>query len=94
MAPEELTGDEAIRQLVDEYRGRCLWFLRPDYYPETHEEALRVLDSIQRHGDVGAFRRAGELKRWVSATSNAPSATFSQNTASGTARVTLPAGPR
>jgi hypothetical protein len=67
-------SDEALRRLVDEYRGRCLWFLRPGYYPETTEEVLRVLDSIQRHGDLEAFRRAGALKRWVSASSSAASA--------------------
>ena len=84
----ELPGSEVIRQLVDEYRGRCLWFLRADYYPETKEEVLRVLASIQRHGDVDAFRRAGELKRWVLATSNAPSVASSQKTASEPARAT------
>ena len=57
----------ALRALVDEYRDRCLWFLRKGYYPATAAERLRVLDSLQRHGDVSAFRRAGELKRWVSA---------------------------
>ena len=26
---------EAVDRLVDEYRHRCLWFLRGDYYPST-----------------------------------------------------------
>jgi hypothetical protein len=94
MTSTELQGGDALRQLVDEYRGRCLWFLRPDYHPETTEEVLRVLGSIQRHGDVDAFRRAGEFKRWALASSNAPSATSSQTIASGAARATSPAGPR
>jgi hypothetical protein len=34
---------EAIREPVDEYRDRCLWFLRSDYYPARPEEAERVL---------------------------------------------------
>jgi hypothetical protein len=67
-------GGEALRRLVDEYRGRCLWFLRADYYPATSEEAMRVLDAIQRYGDLDAFRRAGELKRWVLAPSSGKSA--------------------
>jgi hypothetical protein len=75
MTPVSPPNDEALRRLVDDYRGRCLWFLRQGYYPETTEEALRVLDSIQRYGDVEAFRRAGELKRWVLAPSSAASAT-------------------
>jgi hypothetical protein len=24
-----------VRELIDEYRARCLWFLRADYYPES-----------------------------------------------------------
>jgi len=35
---------DAVRRLVDEYRDRCLWFLRADYYPEGPEEMLRTLD--------------------------------------------------
>jgi len=74
MSPALPPGGEVLRRLVDEYRGRCLWSLKADYYPETPEEALRVLDTIQRHGDLDAFRRAGELKRWVLVPSSGPSA--------------------
>jgi len=66
--------EDTLRALVDEYRGRCLWFLAPGYYPESASERLRVLDSIQRHGDLAAFKRAGEVKRWVLAHSSAASA--------------------
>jgi hypothetical protein len=63
-----------LRRLVDEYRVRCLWFLREGYYPETRAEATRVLDAIQRYGDADAFRRAGAVKRWLSASSSETSA--------------------
>lgn len=59
-------ADEALRSLMDEYRGRCLWFLRRDYYPQTLEEATRVLGWIRRRGDLAAFRRAGEIEQWLS----------------------------
>ena len=65
---------QAIDRLVDEYRHRCLWFLRADYYPTTDEERLRALRYIQRHGDRTAYVRAAELRRWLSPASNAPSA--------------------
>jgi len=65
---------EAVNQLIDEYRIRCLWFLRPDYYPSTPEERLRVLGYIERHGDREGFRRAATLKRWLSPHSSGPSA--------------------
>ena len=63
-----------VRDLVDEYRASCLWYLRRDFQPATREEALRVLDAIARHGDVAAFRRAERLRAWLSPTSSAPSA--------------------
>ncbi len=65
---------EAVRALVDEYRTTCLWFLRQDYYPQNVEEAWRVLEQIERHGDLAAFRRAAELRQWLSRNSSAPSA--------------------
>jgi len=65
---------DAVNRLVDEYRVRCLWFLREDYYPATPEERLRTLGYIERYGDVQAFRRAGELRQWLSRNSNAHSA--------------------
>lgn len=57
---------EAIDRLVDEYRTRCLWFLRPDFYPATTATRLRVLDYIQRYGDREGFRRAAALRTWLS----------------------------
>jgi hypothetical protein len=63
-----------VRELVDEYRATCLWFLREDYYPRTPEEALRVLKAIGRHGDVRAFQKAEEVRRWLSPGSSSRSA--------------------
>ena len=65
---------EAVDRLVDEYRLRCLWFLRGNYYPNTDEERLRVLAYIQRHGDRSAYVRAAEVRRWLSRPSSAASA--------------------
>lgn len=63
---------EAVNRLVDEYRIRCLWFLRSDFYPSTLAERLRVLGYFERHGDREVFRRAATLKRWLSPDSSAP----------------------
>ena len=65
---------ETVNRLVDEYRHRCLWFLREDYYPMTDEERLRILGYIQRHGDRRAYVRAAEVRGWLSRPFNAPSA--------------------
>ena len=78
MAREDSTAEAiaAVHRLVDEYRARCLWFLRPDYYPSTPEECLRVLGHIERHGDREAFRRAATLRLWFSQNSSASSAGY------------------
>jgi hypothetical protein len=70
----ETTVESAIDQLVDEYRSRCLWFLRSDYYPTTRAERLRVLVYVERHGDVQAHRRAAALREWLSRPSSETSA--------------------
>jgi hypothetical protein len=72
--PDDDATAAELRRLVDEYRGRCLWFLRQDYYPATRDEILTVLRHIERHGDREAFRRAASLRRWLSPPSNATSA--------------------
>ncbi len=64
------TFDETVHTLVDDYRARCLWFLRPDYYPKTQEEHLRVLGYIQKYGDQDAHIRASRIRRWLSQLSN------------------------
>jgi hypothetical protein len=65
---------DAVRSLVDDYRDRCLWFLRADYYPRELADLSRTLDYIERHGDREAYRRAAEIRRWLSRRSSASSA--------------------
>lgn len=73
---EALPGpvEAEVRRLVDDYRRRCLWFLRADYYPHTLEEILRVLRQVEQNGDREAFLRAASIRRWLSPPSNATSA--------------------
>jgi hypothetical protein len=63
--PSDLT-DATLRAFVDEYRARCLWFLRADYYPTTPAERERVLRLIEQYGDRKAFVRAAEFRQWLS----------------------------
>jgi len=65
---------QAVNALVDEYRSRCLWFLREDFYPASVEEQLRALGYIERYGDREAFRRAATIRQWLSPNSSGPSA--------------------
>ena len=54
-----------IEALVEEYRDRCLWFLRPDFVPRNAKEALRILDLIERYGDRAGFERVRRLRQWL-----------------------------
>jgi hypothetical protein len=72
--PADIVLGDEVDLLVDEQRTSCLWFLRPDYYPTTDAERIRVLGHIERHGDRRAFRRAATLKRWLSQNSSVASA--------------------
>lgn len=65
---------DEVNALVDEYRARCLWYLREDYYPQTPEEACRALEAIERHGDLAAFKKAATLRQWLLQHSNDQSA--------------------
>ena len=66
--------DDPVSRLVDDYRLRCLWFLRDDYYPTTVAERERVLRLIEQHGDLPAFRRVAEVRTWLSRRSSGTSA--------------------
>lgn len=68
--------DEELRRFVDEYRSRCLWFLREDYYPATPAEREEVLRQIEQHGDREAFRRVAQFRTWLSQHSSETSAGF------------------
>ncbi len=62
--------DAEVRRLVEEYRDRCLWFMKPDFFPASPAEQSMVLDSIVRHGDRTAYQRVMEIRRWLSPSSN------------------------
>ena len=62
-----------VAKLVEEYRDRCLWFLRDRFVPTTPGEALRILNLIERYGDRDGYQRAERLKTWLRQTSSARS---------------------
>ncbi|MEA2025077.1 MAG: hypothetical protein U9O18_00155 [Chloroflexota bacterium] len=72
--PDDPRLAEEVDRLVDEQRIACLWFLRPDYHPATDEERIRLLEHIERHGDLDSFRQAATLRRWLSQKSSVASA--------------------
>jgi len=63
-----------VKALIDQYRARCLWFLREDHFPADRADMLRILGYVQRYGDLEAFRRASTLIEWLSTHSSEQSA--------------------
>lgn len=68
------TVEPELRDFIDEYRAACLWYLREDYYPQSVESALRILNAIARCGDLAAFQRAGRIRACLSPPSSDESA--------------------
>ena len=62
-----------LAALIECYRSRCLWFLAEDFVPETPEQAVRVLEYIERYGDREGFVQARRLKQWLSQSISAAS---------------------
>ncbi len=56
---EELQRE--IWAFMDENRARALWWMRPDYYPQTSEQARDVLRRIAARPDRALFVRAMKL---------------------------------
>ncbi len=62
-----------LSALVASQRARCLGYLRDDLSLDVPEHQQTVLEAIQRHGGLAAFREAGELKQWLFGTFSATS---------------------
>lgn len=74
MSRPSACSDTELRRFVDQYRTRCLWFLREDYYPHTSAERQEVLRQIAQHGDRDAFLRVAQFRIWLSQRSSETSA--------------------
>ena len=74
MSRPSASSDTEFRRFVDQYRARCLWFLREDYYPQTLAEREEVLRQIALHGDRDAFLRVAQFRTWLLQRSSVTSA--------------------
>jgi hypothetical protein len=52
-------------ELVRRNKRRCLWFMRDDYAPVDASGMLKVLRSLEQHGDRETFIQARRLTRWL-----------------------------
>lgn len=73
--PQDIkTAMQEVRTLMDEYRAESLWYMRKDYYPESVQDAIQILNAIENHSDLAGFKRAAALRRWLLQHSSAISA--------------------
>ena len=73
----EKTMEEALqeaRQLIEEHRADCLWFLRDDFCPTDPADVARLLKKIEAHSDVATYLKARRLREWLSRNSSGASA--------------------
>ncbi|ETW98857.1 hypothetical protein [Candidatus Entotheonella palauensis] len=80
--------EKQLFELVGRYRLRCLWFLAADFVPETDEQAIQVLEYIERYGDREGFVQARRLKQCLSPSISKKSVSRSPTIAAKTARAT------
>ena len=81
MTTQEVIQSREFQSVVDDYRAMCLWFFPQDFMPSNTYEINRVLESIERHGDMAAYKRIGRIRKWLSQTSNETSSGFSPSRA-------------
>ena len=63
-----------LRRLVDDYRSRCLWFLREDVLPDDPQRLQDLLRKIELRADRATYIQARSLREWLSRNSSAASA--------------------
>jgi hypothetical protein len=66
MTVEEIIQTPEYISVVDDYKDVCLWFSRECYHPHTGVQLEQILTSIERNGDLNAYKRVGRIRKWLS----------------------------
>jgi len=65
MTVEEIVQTPQFRSVVEDYRDTCLWFANDPEHPVGALQLEQVLTEIEKNGDMAAFRRVGEIRKWL-----------------------------
>ena len=65
MSDEQIINSNELRSVVEDYRSMCFWNFPEDFMPRNRRQALLALDNLERYGDMAAYRRAGEIRKWL-----------------------------
>lgn len=66
MTLEDIVNSEEVKSAVNDYRSMCFWSVAPDFFPVNLSQLQFVLDSLDRYGDLSAYRRSGRIREWLS----------------------------
>ena len=66
MTVEEIIKTPEYISVVDDYKDVCLWFSPECYHPQTGVQLEQILTSIERNGDLNAYKRVGRIRKWLS----------------------------
>ena len=66
MTVEEIIQTPEYISVVDDYKDVCLWFSPECYHPHTGVQLEQILTSIERNGDINAYKRVGRIRKWLS----------------------------
>jgi hypothetical protein len=66
MTVEEIIKTPEYISVVDDYKDVCLWFSPECYHPHTGVQLEQILTSIERNGDLNAYKRVGRIRKWLS----------------------------
>ena len=65
MTVEEIVQTPQFRSVVEDYRDTCLWYMNRALHPENDLQLEQVLTAIENHGDLAAYKRVGEIRKWL-----------------------------
>ena len=66
MTVEEIVRTPEHISVVGDYKDVCLWFSPECYHPHTGVQLEQILTSIERNGDLNAYKRVGRIRKWLS----------------------------
>ena len=62
----EIAQTDEYKSVVRDYRTQCLWFTDAGDSPENELQLEMILNAIETHGDMEAFKRVGRIRKWLS----------------------------
>ena len=65
MTIEDIAKSEEFRSVVEDYRDTCLWYMNSNLEPKNDLQLEQVLTAIENHGDLAAYKRVGEIRKWL-----------------------------